>query len=77
MTRSSAPYLETTILLVLAWLGGVASLRQGPMGWLVSATGIEHCFWLLSKLTKMTASLIEKVLLGCETIEIKILKRRN
>ncbi|GFV82827.1 hypothetical protein TNCV_4147951 [Trichonephila clavipes] len=35
MTRSSAPYLETTILLVLlAWLvgGGVASLRQGSMG---------------------------------------------
>ncbi|GFT33602.1 hypothetical protein TNCV_4381841 [Trichonephila clavipes] len=49
MTRSSAPYLETTILLVLlAWLvgGGVASLRQGPMGWLALAIGIEHCYWL-------------------------------
>ncbi|GFW74913.1 putative DD41D transposase [Trichonephila clavipes] len=45
MSRSSAPYLETTILLVLlAWLvgGGVASLRQGSMGWLVSAIMIEH-----------------------------------
>ncbi|GFX47898.1 hypothetical protein TNCV_4792781 [Trichonephila clavipes] len=34
MARFSAPYLETTILLVLlAWLvgGGVASLRQGSM----------------------------------------------
>ncbi|GFT61946.1 hypothetical protein TNCV_552461 [Trichonephila clavipes] len=35
MTRSSAPYLETTMLLVLlAWLvgGGVASLRKDSIG---------------------------------------------
>ncbi|GFU83824.1 hypothetical protein TNCV_1694941 [Trichonephila clavipes] len=54
MTLSSAPYLETTILLVLlAWLiEGVASLRQGSMGLMGSAIGIKYCYWLYSKLAK-------------------------
>ncbi|GFY13279.1 uncharacterized protein TNCV_2335431 [Trichonephila clavipes] len=63
ITRSSAPYLETTILLVLlAWLVGerVASLSQESMGWLVSAIRIEHCYWLWSKLAE-TALLREKI----------------
>ncbi|GFU66682.1 hypothetical protein TNCV_3111661 [Trichonephila clavipes] len=44
MTRSSAPYLETTILLgLLAWLvgGGVASLRQEPMRCLIGLLGLS------------------------------------
>ncbi|GFT72614.1 hypothetical protein TNCV_772341 [Trichonephila clavipes] len=53
LDRSSSPYFQTTILLMLlAWLigGGVASLRQRSMGQLVLAIGMEHYYWLKSNL---------------------------